>query len=219
MASLTGMQRKALILSMLGRLKQICDHPALYLKEEQTELLNGRSVKLEKLLDLMAVIRGQGESCLIFTQYIQMGNMMKRLLEKTFGEPVQFLNGSLSKQERDSLVERFQKKEYPTLILSLKAGGTGLNLTAANHVIHYDRWWNPAVENQATDRAYRIGQERFVHVHKLITTGTIEEKIDAMLETKQTLNDQIIQSENWITELSSAELEELFTLSASAQSH
>lgn len=94
MASLTGMQRKALILSMLGRLKQICDHPALYLKEEQTELLNGRSVKLEKLLDLMAVIRGQGESCLIFTQYIQMGNMMKRLLEKTFGEPVQFLNGS-----------------------------------------------------------------------------------------------------------------------------
>ncbi len=148
-----------------------------------------------------------------------MGNMMKRLLEKTFGEPVQFLNGSLSKQERDSLVERFQKKEYPTLILSLKAGGTGLNLTVANHVIHYDRWWNPAVENQATDRAYRIGQERFVHVHKLITTGTIEEKIDAMLETKQTLNDQIIQSENWITELSSAELEELFTLSASAQSH
>ncbi|MCR9039754.1 DEAD/DEAH box helicase [Bacillus sp. L381] len=219
MASLTGMQRKALILSMLGRLKQICDHPALYLKEEQTELLNGRSVKLEKLLDLMAVIRGQGESCLIFTQYIQMGNMMKRLLEKTFGEPVQFLNGSLSKQERDSLVERFQKKEYPTLILSLKAGGTGLNLTAANHVIHYDRWWNPAVENQATDRAYRIGQERFVHVHKLITTGTIEEKIDTMLETKQTLNDQIIQSENWITELSSEELEELFTLSASAQSH
>ncbi len=217
MTSLTGMQRKALILSMLGRLKQICDHPALYLKEEQTELLAGRSVKLEKLLELMTAIRAQNESCLIFTQYIQMGNMMKRLLEKTFGEPVQFLNGSLSKQERDTLVEKFQRKEYPTLILSLKAGGTGLNLTAANHVIHYDRWWNPAVENQATDRAYRIGQERFVHVHKMITTGTIEEKIDAMLESKQTLNDQIIQSENWITELSTQELEELFTLSATAQ--
>ncbi|MFQ6318990.1 DEAD/DEAH box helicase [Bacillus halotolerans] len=217
MSSLTGMQRKALILSMLGRLKQICDHPALYLKEDQTELLAGRSVKLEKLLELMTAIRAQNESCLIFTQYIQMGNIMKRLLEKTFGEPVQFLNGSLSKQDRDALVEKFQKKEYPTLILSLKAGGTGLNLTAANHVIHYDRWWNPAVENQATDRAYRIGQERFVHVHKMITTGTIEEKIDMMLETKQTLNDQIIQSENWITELSTDELEELFTLSASAQ--
>ncbi|MFB8736006.1 DEAD/DEAH box helicase [Bacillus sp. SL00103] len=135
-----------------------------------------------------------------------------------FGEPVQFLNGSLSKQERDKMVDRFQKKEFNILILSLKAGGTGLNLTAANHVIHYDRWWNPAVENQATDRAYRIGQKRFVHVHKMITTGTIEEKIDQMLETKQTLNDQIIQSESWITELSTNELEDLFTLSAAAQS-
>lgn len=114
------------------------------------------------------------------------------------------------------MVEQFQNKEFPILILSLKAGGTGLNLTAANHVIHYDRWWNPAVENQATDRAYRIGQKRFVHVHKLITTGTIEEKIDQMLESKQSLNDQIIQSENWITELSEHELEELFTLNASA---
>lgn len=116
------------------------------------------------------------------------------------------------------MVDRFQKKEFNILILSLKAGGTGLNLTAANHVIHYDRWWNPAVENQATDRAYRIGQKRFVHVHKMITTGTIEEKIDQMLETKQTLNDQIIQSESWITELSTNELEDLFTLSAAAQS-
>lgn len=141
---------------------------------------------------------------------------MKRLLEKSFGEPVKFLNGSLSKLERDKMVEQFQNKEFPILILSLKAGGTGLNLTAANHVIHYDRWWNPAVENQATDRAYRIGQKRFVHVHKLITTGTIEEKIDQMLESKQSLNDQIIQSENWITELSEHELEELFTLNASA---
>ncbi|WP_288160836.1 DEAD/DEAH box helicase, partial [Streptococcus pneumoniae] len=147
-----------------------------------------------------------------------MGNMIKQLAEKMFGEPVQFLNGSLSKQERDKMVDRFQKKEFNILILSLKAGGTGLNLTAANHVIHYDRWWNPAVENQATDRAYRIGQKRFVHVHKMITTGTIEEKIDQMLETKQTLNDQIIQSESWITELSTNELEDLFTLSAAAQS-
>ncbi|MEC1259342.1 DEAD/DEAH box helicase [Bacillus swezeyi] len=216
MSSLAGMQRKALILSMLGKLKQICDHPALYLKEFGSELLNGRSVKLEKLLELTKNIRESDESCLVFTQYLGMGEMMKRLLEKTFGEPVKFLNGSLSKLDRDKMVEQFQNKEFPILILSLKAGGTGLNLTAANHVVHYDRWWNPAVENQATDRAYRIGQKRFVHVHKLITTGTIEEKIDRMLESKQSLNDQIIQSENWITELSEDELEELFTLNTSA---
>lgn len=219
MASLTGMQRKAIILSMLGRLKQICDHPALYLKESGTDVkLLKRSLKMDKLAELLKAIHEQGESCLIFTQYIGMGNMIKQLAEKMFGEPVQFLNGSLSKQERDKMVDRFQKKEFNILILSLKAGGTGLNLTAANHVIHYDRWWNPAVENQATDRAYRIGQKRFVHVHKMITTGTIEEKIDQMLETKQTLNDQIIQSESWITELSTNELEDLFTLSAVAQS-
>ncbi|MGG3625246.1 DEAD/DEAH box helicase [Bacillus gobiensis] len=211
MVSLAGMQKKALILSMLGKLKQICDHPALYLKE-QSELLNGRSEKFTKLIELAGAINEQDESCLIFTQYIQMGEMMKSILEKSFGVPVKFLNGSLSKTERDQLVQQFQNKEFPFLILSLKAGGTGLNLTAANHVIHYDRWWNPAVENQATDRAYRIGQSRFVHVHKLITTGTIEEKIDGMLEKKQSLNNQIIQSENWITELSTNELEELFTL-------
>jgi SNF2 family DNA or RNA helicase len=110
------------------------------------------------------------------------------------------------------MIERFQNGEFPVFLLSLKAGGTGLNLTAANHVIHYDRWWNPAVENQATDRAYRIGQQRFVHVHKLICTGTLEEKIDAMLEKKQYLNDQIIQSENWITELSTDELKDLVYL-------
>ncbi|WP_338788104.1 DEAD/DEAH box helicase [Metabacillus sp. FJAT-53654] len=211
--SLAGMQRKALILKMLGKLKQICNHPALYLKEQQPKQLVTRSHKIEKLVELTTNIREQQESCLIFTQYIGMGEMMKSLLEKEFGEKVLFLNGSVMKAERDRMVESFQNKEYPFLILSLKAGGTGLNLTAANHVIHYDRWWNPAVENQATDRAYRIGQDRFVHVHKLITTGTIEEKIDEMLEKKQSLNDEIIQSENWITELSADELEELFTLS------
>ncbi|MDA7025444.1 DEAD/DEAH box helicase [Bacillus sp. CLL-7-23] len=214
MSSLTGIERKASILRMLGKLKQICDHPALYLKENETKLLGERSVKLEKLMALVKSLRESRESCLIFTQYIGMGEMIKRQLEESFNEPVKFLNGALSKLERDRMVDQFQNKEFPILILSLKAGGTGLNLTAANHVIHYDRWWNPAVENQATDRAYRIGQTRFVHVHKLITTGTIEEKIDHMLESKQSLNDQIIQSESWITELSSAELEELFTLSS-----
>ena len=110
------------------------------------------------------------------------------------------------------MVTAFQEGKYPILLLSLKAGGTGLNLTAANHVIHYDRWWNPAVENQATDRAYRIGQTRFVHVHKMVASGTLEEKIDAMLEKKQTLNDEIVQSDNWITELSGDELKELLVL-------
>ncbi|MBD1382633.1 DEAD/DEAH box helicase [Metabacillus arenae] len=211
-AQLAGMQRKALILKMLGKLKQICNHPALYLKENVPAQVDTRSHKMEKLLELVTAIREHKESCLIFTQYIGMGEMIGDLLEKVLDEKVLFLNGSLSKVERDRMVEGFQNRDYPILILSLKAGGTGLNLTAANHVVHYDRWWNPAVENQATDRAYRIGQDRFVHVHKLITTGTIEEKIDDMLEKKQTLNDQIITSENWITELTTNELEELFTL-------
>ncbi|MGM0923290.1 MAG: DEAD/DEAH box helicase [Bacillota bacterium] len=214
-SQLAGMQRKALILKMLGKLKQICNHPALYLKEERATSVTTRSHKIEKLLELVTAIREQDESCLIFTQYIGMGEMIQSLLESEFGEKVLFLNGSVAKAARDKMVEQFQNKEYSILILSLKAGGTGLNLTAANHVVHYDRWWNPAVENQATDRAYRIGQNRFVHVHKLITTGTIEEKIDGMLDKKQSLNDEIIQSESWITELSTDELEELFTLSMS----
>jgi len=210
--TMKGFERKALILQMLGKLKQLCNHPALYLKEDPPTKMIERSHKLEKLIDLIGSIQEQGESCLIFTQYIKMGEMMKELLQKEFNTKVLFLNGSLSKTERDKMVESFQNREATILILSLKAGGTGLNLTAANHVIHFDRWWNPAVENQATDRAYRIGQKRFVHVHKFITTGTIEEKIDQMIEKKQSLNDEIIQSDNWITELSSDELKELFTL-------
>lgn len=209
---LTGFERKGLILSMLGKLKQLCNHPALYLKEAQPRGLLDRSTKLEKLCDLIEVVLDQNESCLIFTQYIEMGAMIQSLLKKKFGVEVPFLNGSVPKLQRDSMIERFQNREFPVFLLSLKAGGTGLNLTAANHVIHYDRWWNPAVENQATDRAYRIGQKRFVHVHKLISTGTLEEKIDAMLEKKQSLNEQIIQSESWITELSTDELQDLLAL-------
>jgi SNF2 family DNA or RNA helicase len=210
---LTGFERKGLILQMLSRLKQLCNHPALYLKEKSVERkLVDRSNKLEKLEELVEAVLEQGESCLIFTQYIEMGEMIRALLKGKFGIEVPFLNGSVPKAQRDTMIERFQGGEFPVFLLSLKAGGTGLNLTAANHVIHYDRWWNPAVENQATDRAYRIGQQRFVHVHKLICTGTLEEKIDAMLEKKQYLNDQIIQSENWITELSTDELKDLVYL-------
>ena len=210
---LSGFERKGLILQMLSRLKQLCNHPALYLKEKSVgrELLE-RSNKLEKLIELIDAVLEQGESCLIFTQYIEMGEMIRTTLKKKFGIEVPFLNGSVPKAKRDEMIEQFQNQEFPVFLLSLKAGGTGLNLTAANHVIHYDRWWNPAVENQATDRAYRIGQSRFVHVHKMICTGTLEEKIDAMLEKKQFLNDQIIQSENWITELSTDELKDLVYL-------
>jgi SNF2 family DNA or RNA helicase len=210
--TLSGFERKGLILQMLSRLKQLCNHPALYLKEKAMAHLLERSNKMEKLVELVGAVLDQDESCLIFTQYIEMGEMIRVLVKRKFGVDVPFLNGSVPKAQRDTMIDRFQNREFPVFLLSLKAGGTGLNLTAANHVIHYDRWWNPAVENQATDRAYRIGQQRFVHVHKLICTGTLEEKIDAMLEKKQFLNDQIIQSENWITELSTDELRDLVFL-------
>ncbi|WP_428910070.1 DEAD/DEAH box helicase [Niallia sp. Krafla_26] len=209
---LTGFERKGLILQMLSRLKQLCNHPALYLKEERPSNLIQRSTKLEKLQELVGSVIEQDESCLIFTQYIEMGHMIQRMLKAEFGIEVPFLNGSVAKQQRDGMIARFQDREFPVFLLSLKAGGTGLNLTAANHVIHYDRWWNPAVENQATDRAYRIGQKRFVHVHKFICTGTLEEKIDLMLDKKQALNDEVIQSDSWITELSTDELRDLIYL-------
>jgi SNF2 family DNA or RNA helicase len=212
--SLSGMQRKGLVLKMLSKLKQVCNHPSLYLKEEKPKDVKVRSNKMEKLAELVQHIDEQSESCIIFTQYIEMGNMIRTYLETEFNSTVRFLHGATSKVERDRIIQDFQDGKQRFLILSLKAGGTGLNLTAANHVIHYDRWWNPAVENQATDRAYRIGQTKFVHVHKLITSGTLEEKIDEMLEKKQQLNDEIIQSEGWITELSTRDLHELFSLRA-----
>lgn len=209
---LTGMKRRGLILAMLGKLKQICDHPALFLKEEKGKRLDERSNKFAKMVELLEAIRDEGERCLIFTQFISMGNMIREFLEKKWGEPVLYLHGSVPKAKRDEMIERFQSGENGVFILSLKAGGTGLNLTEANHVIHFDRWWNPAVENQATDRAHRIGQKRFVRVHKLITLGTLEERIDEMLENKKELSEKVISSENWITELSTSELRELFAL-------
>ncbi|WAA12144.1 DEAD/DEAH box helicase [Fervidibacillus halotolerans] len=212
---LTEFERKGLVLRLLGKLKQLCNHPALYLKQTEDlklEEIIHRSTKLEKLVELADTILDQGERGLIFTQYIGMGQMIQRILEQKYKIAVPFLNGSMPKQKRDELISAFQKGEYPFLLLSLKAGGTGLNLTAANHVIHYDRWWNPAVENQATDRAYRIGQKKFVHVHKMITTGTLEEKIDQMLEKKQALNDEIIQSDKWITDMKNDELYDLLRL-------
>jgi SNF2 family DNA or RNA helicase len=207
--TLTGIERRGRILWMLNKLKQICDHPSLFLKESQLVEFEERSSKVERLFELIDPILEQSESCLIFTQYVRMGDMLKEAIQAKFGEEVLFLNGSVPKTARDNMISRFQNGDVKVFILSLKAGGTGLNLTAANHVMHFDRWWNPAVENQATDRAYRIGQTKFVQVHKFVTIGTLEEKIDEMLQRKQSLNDTIITSEQWITELSMDELVDL----------
>ncbi|MCH4826853.1 MAG: DEAD/DEAH box helicase [Planococcus sp. (in: firmicutes)] len=215
METLTGFEKKGLVLKMLSKLKQLCNHPSLYLKEPYTnaaEILP-RSQKLERIVTLAGEIAERGEQCLIFTQYIGMGHILQQAINELYGHEVPFLTGSMPKQQRDTLVAQFQAGKFPIFILSLKAGGTGLNLTAATHVLHADRWWNPAVENQATDRAYRIGQTQFVHVHKFVTIGTIEEKIDSLLVQKQSMSEEFIQSSQWMTDLSDNDLKELFTYS------
>lgn len=240
MEQLEGIERKGAILAALTQFKQLCDHPILLTKEPlpelpasarrsgseeiggpliDTEAVVRRSAKLERLLAMVKELREEGDRCLIFTQYIGMGEMMQRVLQQELQEPVLYLNGSTPKRTRDRMIEQFQSRSLPpeaqpnVMILSIKAGGVGLNLTAANHVFHFDRWWNPAVENQATDRAYRMGQTKDVQVYKFISMGTLEERIDEMLESKQQLSDQIISSgEGWITELSTDELKDLFTL-------
>lgn len=213
METLTGFEKKGLVLKMLSKLKQLCNHPALYLKEpySSAEEILPRSQKLERIVTLAGEIAERGEQCLIFTQYIGMGHLLQQAINELYGHEVPFLTGSMPKNQRDSLVAAFQEGKFPIFILSLKAGGTGLNLTAATHVLHADRWWNPAVENQATDRAYRIGQTQFVHVHKFVTIGTIEEKIDSLLTQKQSMSEEFIQSSQWMTELSDNELKELFS--------
>lgn len=212
--NMNGFEKKGRILQMLSKLKQLCNHPALYLKEpfDDANSMLERSVKLKSIVELAGEIVESGEQCLIFTQYIGMGHLLQHCFSELLDVDVPFLTGSMPKSQRDSLVEGFQAGEFPIFLLSLKAGGTGLNLTAATHVLHADRWWNPAVENQATDRAYRIGQTQFVQVHKFITIGTIEEKIDKMIEIKSTLSEELIQSSNWLTELQDDELKDLLTL-------
>ncbi|MEK4128654.1 DEAD/DEAH box helicase [Solibacillus sp. FSL W8-0474] len=211
---LTGFEKKGRILKMLNKLKQLCNHPALFLKEpfDSANSMVKRSVKLKRIIEMTKEIIDNGEQCLIFTQYIGMGNLIQHCLTELYDVDVPFLTGSMPKQQRDNLVEQFQAGEFPVFLLSLKAGGTGLNLTAATHVLHADRWWNPAVENQATDRAYRIGQTQFVQVHKFVTIGTIEEKIDKMIAMKSTLSEELIQSSKWLTELDDSELMDLLVL-------
>ncbi|WP_341323871.1 DEAD/DEAH box helicase [Solibacillus sp. FSL H8-0523] len=214
---LAGFEKKGRILKMLGKLKQLCNHPALYLKEpfDDAKTMMKRSVKLKRIIEMTKEIIDSGEQCLIFTQYIGMGNLIQHCLQELYGVDAPFLTGSTTKVQRDHLVEAFQAGEFPIFLLSLKAGGTGLNLTAATHVLHADRWWNPAVENQATDRAYRIGQTQFVQVHKFVTIGTIEEKIDKMITMKSALSEELIQSSKWLTELGDQELMDLLVLDTS----
>ncbi|HEY3345883.1 MAG TPA: DEAD/DEAH box helicase [Anaerolineaceae bacterium] len=214
-----GIQRRGLVLGMLMQLKQICNHPVQYLhqtgKSGTDAALGNRSGKLERLGELLEEILAEGERALIFTQFAEMGKLLAEYLPGALGTATLFLHGGTPTKLRDGMVKRFQEEAHapPVFILSLKAGGTGLNLTRANHVFHFDRWWTPAVEDQATDRAFRIGQKRNVQVHKFVTTGTLEEMIDDMIESKKGLAQAVVGSgENWLTELSTDELRELVTL-------
>ncbi|MFF4243297.1 DEAD/DEAH box helicase [Streptomyces sp. NPDC001822] len=211
-----GFARRGLIVKLLTALKQICNHPAQYLKEEQPRIVD-RSGKVELLDELLDTILSEGASVLVFTQYVRMARLLERHLAAR-GVPVQFLHGGTPVAERESMVNRFQAGAAPVFLLSLKAAGTGLNLTRAGHVVHFDRWWNPAVEAQATDRAYRIGQTQPVQVHRLIAEGTIEDRIAAMLARKQGLADAVLGGgEAALTELTDAELAELVELRGGAR--
>lgn len=211
-----GMARKGAVLAALTRLKQVCNHPAHYLGDGSPILRRGRhrSGKLALVEDIVDSVLADGEKVLLFTQFREFGELVVPYLTERFGAPVPFLHGGVAKSRRDAMVADFQGEGGPPImVLSLKAGGTGLNLTAANHVVHLDRWWNPAVENQATDRAFRIGQRRDVQVRKLVCVGTVEERIDEMLTGKQELADIAVGvGENWITELSTEQLQSLLTL-------
>ena len=213
-----GIERRGLVLATMTKLKQVCNHPAHLLRDGSR--LAGRSGKLARLEEILDEVLDLGEKALLFTQYAEFGGMLRAHLSARFGREVSFLHGGVPKTARDSLVARFQSSDPsapPLFVLSLKAGGTGLTLTAANHVVHVDRWWNPAVEDQATDRAFRIGQRRNVQVRKFVCAGTVEEKIAAMIRDKRGLAAKIVgSSENWITELSTSDLRDLFALEAGA---
>ncbi|AVZ77333.1 ATP-dependent helicase [Streptomyces lunaelactis] len=209
--SAEGIARRGLVMKLLTALKQICNHPAQYLKEE-TARLAGRSGKLSLLDELVETILSEDGSVLIFTQYVSMARILSAHLASR-AIPSQLLHGGTPVAERERMVDRFQSGETPVFILSLKAAGTGLNLTRAGHVIHFDRWWNPAVEEQATDRAYRIGQTQPVQVHRLIAEGTVEDRIAEMLASKRALADAVLGSgEAALTELTDRELADLVSL-------
>ncbi|WP_225896629.1 DEAD/DEAH box helicase [Amazonocrinis nigriterrae] len=215
--SAEGLQRRGMILALLVKLKQICNHPAQYLKADSLE--QHHSAKLQRLEEMLDVALAEGDRALIFTQFAEWGKLLKPHLEKQLGREILFLYGSTSKKQREEMIDRFQHDPQgpPIMILSLKAGGVGLNLTRANHVFHFDRWWNPAVENQATDRVFRIGQTRNVQVHKFVCTGTLEEKIHDMIESKKQLAEQVVSAgEEWLTEMDTDQLRNLLILDRNA---
>lgn len=207
-----NLSRRGLVLSLLMQLKQVCNHPAQYLKDGSA--IDGRSGKVARLTEMLEEIYATGDRALIFTQFAEMGEILREHCRRTFYDEPLWLYGGTKVKEREEMIHRFQSENGPTVfLLSLKAGGVGLNLTRANHVFHFDRWWNPAVENQATDRAFRIGQTRNVQVHKFICAGTLEEKIDAMIESKKALAERVVgNDEAWLTELSTTALKELVQL-------
>jgi SNF2 family DNA or RNA helicase len=223
-----GIQRKGIILALLVKLKQLCNHPVLFLKpdagspallELQAATFADRSGKLQRLEAMLEEVVAEGDRALIFTQFAEWGKLLKAHLERQLGRETLLLYGGTAKKQREEMVDRFQHDpQAPRIfILSLKAGGVGLNLTRANHVFHFDRWWNPAVENQATDRVFRIGQTRNVQVHKFVCNGTLEEKIHDLIESKKALAEQVVGAgENWLTDLSTDQLRDLLLLDRSA---
>jgi SNF2 family DNA or RNA helicase len=213
-----GIQRKGLILSTLLKLKQICNHPAQFL-QDGSAFTAERSLKLQRLLEMLEEVLASGESALIFTQFTEIGGALERHLTRHLHYPTYYLHGGTPANRRDQMVTAFQdpETEPSVFLLSLRAGGVGLNLTKANHVFHFDRWWNPAVEDQATDRAFRIGQRRNVFVHKFVALGTLEERIDAMIEDKKRLSSLVVETdESWLTELDNDTFKALITLRRSA---
>lgn len=223
--SAEGIERHGKILALLVKLKQVCNHPVLLQGANKTKDVNDyvefrrHSAKLQRLQEMLEELISEGDRALIFTQFAEWGKLLKPYLEKELGREIFFLYGATRKKQREEMVDRFQNDPQgaPVMILSLKAGGTGLNLTRANHVFHYDRWWNPAVENQASDRAFRIGQTRNVQVHKFVSTGTLEEKIHNLLESKQELAEQVVGTgEDWLTQLDTKQLRNLLVLDRNA---
>ena len=207
-----GIKRRGLVLKLINSLKQICNHPSQFTKNSTQDI--GESGKTEVLMYTLENILETNEKVLNFTQYVKMGEIIKKLVEDKFSEEVLFLHGSLSRSKRDEQIKKFQNNPQNRIfIISLKAGGTGLNLTAAQNVIHYDLWWNPAVENQATDRAYRIGQKENVMVYRFITKGTFEEKINEMIHDKEELAQLTVgNGETFITEMNTNDLKNMLKL-------
>jgi SNF2 family DNA or RNA helicase len=209
-----GMGRRGLILATLMKLKQICNHPAQFL-QDGSAFTPERSLKLSRLAEMTQEAVDAGESLLVFTQFTEIGSALDRYIAHTLHLSTFYLHGGTSPARRDRMVAEFQDPEGDpsVFILSLKAGGVGLNLTRASHVFHFDRWWNPAVEDQATDRAFRIGQRKNVFVHKFVTIGTVEEKIDSLIEDKKRISSAIVGAdESWLTELDNDAFKDLIAL-------